>query len=294
MVRIRQGFSGSRDIVLPPYVIDIYSTDALLSALHITDIGHYPVADGHYVERRQGIAQFVFIYCVEGAGMYWIDEQEYHVHENQCFILPANCPHRYAADEHHPWTIYWIHFGGSLAPYYADQMQAPLDIRPEIDSRISTRTHIFEEIFQTLHQGQGLQQLHYASCLFHYYLGTLRYVNQFRQTRDDDSVANDVVAAAIHFMNENIEKHLSLQHFADYVGFSASHFSHLFLARMNESPMSYFNRLKIDAAAQLLEDTDMKINQISFKVGFEDAYYFSRLFTRIKGKSPKQWRKDER
>ena len=54
--------------------------------------------------------------------------------------------------------------------------------------------------------------------------------------------------------------------------------------------MSHFNHLKIDLAAQMLVETDMKINQISFKVGFEDAYYFSRLFTRLKGVSPKRWR----
>lgn len=292
MVRIKQGFSGSRDIVLAPYIIDSYSADALLSALHITDIGYYPIADGHYVERRQGIPQYVFIYCVEGAGIYWIDGKEYHVHENQYFILPANRPHTYAADANHPWTIYWIHFGGSLAPYYADKMQMPQDIRPEIDSRISTRTHIFEEIFQTLHQGNSAQQLHYASCLFHYYLGTLRYVNQFRQARDNETNGNNIIAAAKHFMSENIEKRLSLHDIATYVGLSDSHFSHLFLSQVGESPIAHYNRLKIELAKELLASTDMKINQISFKIGFEDAYYFSRLFSHFLGMSPKQWRKN--
>ena len=291
MLRIRQGFSGSRDIVLPPYVIDRCSDDPLLAALHITDIGYYPQAEGHYVERANGIGQYVFIYCVEGAGRYWIGDDEYRVVENQYFILPANRPHRYAADAARPWTIYWIHFGGTLARNYADEVQSPQDIRPEIDSRISTRTHIFEEIFQTLRQGYGTQQLHYASCLFHYYLGTLRYVNQFRQhTADDAALASDVVAAALHYMDENIEKRLSLQDFADYVGLSPSHFSHIFQSRVGESPIARYNRLKIDLAAQLLTTTDMKINQISFKVGFEDAYYFSRLFSRLKGVSPKHWR----
>ena len=93
-------------------------------------------------------------------------------------------------------------------------------------------------------------------------------------------------------MSENIEKRLSLHDIATYVGLSDSHFSHLFLSQVGESPIAHYNRLKIELAKELLASTDMKINQISFKIGFEDAYYFSRLFSHFLGMSPKQWRKN--
>ena len=40
----------------------------------------------------------------------------------------------------------------------------------------------------------------------------------------------------------------------------------------------------------MLEDTDIRINQLCYKVGIDDPYYFSRLFTRIMGCSPHAWR----
>jgi YesN/AraC family two-component response regulator len=48
--------------------------------------------------------------------------------------------------------------------------------------------------------------------------------------------------------------------------------------------------MKIERACQLLTTTNMRINQICHKVGIDDSYYFSRLFKKETGLSPKQYR----
>ena len=48
--------------------------------------------------------------------------------------------------------------------------------------------------------------------------------------------------------------------------------------------------LTIDRACQLLLHTNMKINQVALKLGFDDPYYFSRIFKKIVGTSPKDYR----
>ena len=53
---------------------------------------------------------------------------------------------------------------------------------------------------------------------------------------------------------------------------------------------NYFNRLKVNRACQLLGTTDLKVNQICTMVGIDDSYYFSRVFTKIVGVSPKKYR----
>ena len=77
---------------------------------------------------------------------------------------------------------------------------------------------------------------------------------------------------------------------ADYVGFSSSHLSAVFRQRTGHSPLNYFNILKIRRACEMLDSTDMKLNQISFKLGIDDPYYFSRLFSKLMGVSPKAYR----
>lgn len=290
MIKRKDGFSGERALVLPQSVVREMEEEPLSSILHITDIGYYPKAKHHYRERKEAISQFVFIYCIEGAGWYRSGENEYAVTANQYFILPAGVPHAYGADEQNPWTIYWIHFKGKLASYFAKQTVGPTEIKPGIYSRISNRINLFEEIFRTLEMGYSRENLLYACSIFHHYLGTLRYLQQYRNAVRNEPEKNDIVTAAIHFMKENIEKKLTLQEIADHIGYSPSHFSVLFSKRTGHAPLSYFNQLKIQEACHLLDFTDMKINQVCFKIGIEDTYYFSRLFSKIMGMSPRTYK----
>ena len=171
-----------------------------------------------------------------------------------------------------------------------------MDIQPESHSRISTRINLFEEIFNTLKNGYSNENLRYAFSMFHFYLGTLRYIQQFRNaaTHNDSTEDENISELAIHYMKENMEKHLSLQAIADQIGYSPSHFSMLFKKKTGHGPVTYFNLLKIQHACFLLDTTDMKINQIGYKIGIEDTYYFSRLFSKIMGMSPREYRKSKK
>lgn len=290
---------GARSVVLPRMVVEMELTDPLVSSLYITDIGYYPKAMHHFRNRQEAIDCNVLIYCVEGAGWYSIDGGKQHsVKANQYFILPAGRTHVYAADEKNPWTIYWVHFSGALAEIYAEGAQFPQDVTPNIHSRIRDRNNIFEEMYSTLDMGYERENLRYASSLLHYYLASLRYLHQFRNANKDEQrekvSENSVVSAAIHFMRENLEKPLKLQDIADYLGYSASHFSMIFKKTTGHSPVNYINLMKVKEACALLENTDMKINQICHKIGISDCYYFSRLFSKTMGFSPREYREERR
>ena len=60
--------------------------------------------------------------------------------------------------------------------------------------------------------------------------------------------------------------------------------------RSGYSPKAYFNQIKLQEACQLLDFTGMKINQICYKIGIEDCYYFSRLFSKVMGMSPRKYK----
>lgn len=288
-MRRKEGFSGERLITLPPMVVDREVADPLVSSLYVTDIGYYPHAEGHFCKRVEPIGEHVLIYCINGVGWYQVDGETRTVTANHFFVLPAGKPHAYGADEGNPWTIYWVHFSGSHASIYATGALHPQEIRPNMRSRINYRNQIFEEIFNTLYNGYSQESLRYVSSLLHYYLASMRYINFYRQA--EKHVDNDgMVSAAIHYMKENIEKRLTLQDFAAYTGYSPTHFSTLFKRQTGESPLAYFNRLKIEVSCQMLNETNMHVNQICHKVGIPDCYYFSRLFRKITGRSPRAYR----
>lgn len=290
MIKIKEGFSGERAIVLPKMIVDIMEKDPLDSVLHITDIGYYPKARFHFRERKEPIDEYVFIYCVDGIGWFRLNGQRYDVRTNQYFILPAGIPHAYGSDESVPWTIYWIHFKGTLAGYYAGDIREAMDITPGVNSRISDRIEMFEEIFHTLSSGYSNENMRYVSSIFHYFLGSLRYINQYRDANNSHSEDRNMIEMLIHYMKENIEKHITLHDIASFLGYSPSHISMVFKKNTGHSPMAYLNLLKIQQACLLLDSTDMKINQVCYKVGIDDAYYFSRLFSKMMGMSPRDYK----
>ena len=291
MAKLKEGFQGERAIVLPGFVVGQMESDPFCRALHVTDIGYYPNAKHHHRVRREPISQYVLIYCTRGAGWYRLDGKEYHVGSDQFFVLPAGQSHAYGADPDDPWTIYWVHFKGDMAATFAEGLSVPFDIPIGNDSRISNRLDVFEEIYRTLKNGYSNDNLSYSAATLYYFLGTVKYLGKYRESRETSESDRDVVEQAIHFMRENLGRKLSLADMALHARYSPSHFSAVFSRRTGYAPFSYYNQLKIQQACTYLDFTDMKINQICSKLGIDDQYYFSRLFAKHMGMPPSDYRK---
>ena len=292
MIRKKDGFQGEQAVVLPPAIVELEEQDDFCQGLFITDIGYYPKAEHHHRIREKGIGQYLLIYCVDGSGFYVVDGKRHEVKKNQYFILPIGKPHEYGATEGHFWTVYWLHFCGKAAHVFAEGAATPQTINVTMQSRISERINIFDEILTTLHFGDSIEDLRYASSLLSHFLASMRYLGQFRRAKA--GAEKDIVEQAIHYMRENIENRITLAEVLRYVGYSQSHFSTVFKKKTGMSPLSYFNRLKVEHACKLLKTTDLKVNMICYKVGIEDPLYFSRLFSKVMGMSPTDYRLKER
>lgn len=167
---------------------------------------------------------------------------------------------------------------------------------PEKNSRIEERFKLFEELFSTLKNGYSKNNLEFSITTLFYFLGSLKYLSTYRASEHSylQSQQRDVAEEAIHFMRENIRKRINLKAMAEFVGYSPSHFSALFQQKTGYSPLHYFNHLKIQEACHFLDFSEMKVNQISMLVGFEDPLYFSRLFTKTMGYTPSNYRKKKK
>jgi AraC-like DNA-binding protein len=291
MAKIKSGFMGERAISIPESVLADFNKSDLGKNLYISDIGFYPKAEFHYRKRdRKEVNQYILIYCIEGEGWYELNNQKTKISANQIFILPKEKLHAYGSKRSNPWTIYWIHFDGLLADLFSNEMDKPMLITAGKDSRIDERFKLFEEIFATLKNGYSKNNLDYSITVLFHFLGSLKYLNTYRGSLNNDIDQKDLTEDAIHYMRENIRKRLTLKEISEYIGVSPSYFSSLFQKKTGFSPLNYLSHLKIQEACHYLDFSHMKVNQISLLIGYEDPFYFSRLFTKVMGHSPTEYR----
>jgi AraC family transcriptional regulator of arabinose operon len=292
MIRIRHSFVGQQLIVLPFNIITRSLNNPLTSDLVIHSMGFFPNAKNHYIDRPNGCGENLLIYCTKGEGWYILNNEKVIVPENHFFILPAEQPHQYGASEQSPWSIYWVHFKGSKASIISDKLKGLHYIEPSEASRKDDRIIFFEELITALQLGNDEDIINYANLSLGHLLSTFLYVQTYRDVKKGVTGKQNsfFISQATHYLNENIENQLNLKEIANHFGYSESHFCRLFMKEIHFSPASYFMQLKIERACQLLQSTNLKINQIAMKLSLEDPYYFSRIFKKIKGVSPKVYR----
>jgi signal transduction histidine kinase/AraC-like DNA-binding protein len=99
-----------------------------------------------------------------------------------------------------------------------------------------------------------------------------------------------LVKRAIAYLQQHHARDLSRQELAEAVGISQSYLSDIFHRELGMAPWEYLNRYRIKLARDLLRRTDDSITSIAGRVGFDDAAYFSRVFRRVIGRSPRDYR----
>jgi len=285
---VAYSFKNQKLLVLPEEVINDISAHPLVRNLYITDIGFFPNAKYHYIERAEGCKQNILIYCTRGEGYVITNGNKTRVCRNNLLIIPKNLPHIYASSEENPWDIYWMHFKGETDIHLIQNNSAITLVDVPL-SALPVLTHLFDEIFDALSGGSAISNILYACYSFSYFLATVLFMPYNKHEVKDKKTI--YVENSIELMKNNIDKMLTLNDLTSCNNLSKTQLTDIFKERTGYSPIDYFIRLKIQKACHNLDFTDMTISEVAEKIGYHDQYYFSRLFKKIMGISPSDYRK---
>lgn len=109
----------------------------------------------------------------------------------------------------------------------------------------------------------------------------------FRTRRKD--YKNHIVTNVRKYINEHVSERLSLNEVAAVFGISPNYLSQLF-SKYNDTGFSeYINICKVTEAKRLLEEENWKVYEVAEALGFESAFYFSKVFKRVEGVSPTEY-----
>lgn len=281
--------AGRQRIEIPRTVLKSkVQNNLLLSHLHICSIGYYPKAKDHYTYRKKGLPENFLFYCVDGQGWYQLGDQRYEVGPNEFFILPQNKEHAYGSSLDHPWTIYWIHFGGTALSELNKVQAVEKHYKPFYIKNSGEIISIFNKIYKTLQLGYSIDNLLFANMCLSQFLTFFVYNNRHFESSGTEKL--DCVDNAILYMREHINENIPLSELSKHYNYSVSRFSNLFKKKTGYAPIDYFLQMKMQKACQQLDFTNQSVKEVAFGMGFDDPYYFSKRFRAIIGVSPKKYR----
>lgn len=270
--------------VIPTRIIAQLAVHPLTCDLYPRAFGHYRHARGHHMYREQH-DDHLLIYCTEGRAHLSVLDQPRTVAAGDVLLLPAGVRHRYTSDPDLPWTLHWVHYAGPLADAFREHMGFTDGVYVRRLGRHPRLLVDFNGLLAVRQTGFRSAGLVHASNRLRQLLAA---VSLYRDTRNG---RHDLDLELIHnYMQDHLGERVSLRQLAELAGLSPAHFATRYRKLTGVAPVQHFLHLKVEQACQLLDTTELSLVAISAELGYQDSYYFSRLFKKVMGQSPGGYR----
>lgn len=242
--------------------------------MHVTFCGM--TTDNTKFYKAHSHSQWEILYYFSGSGILTVGSEEISFHPGDIVCQPPNTPH----SEYSKNGFYNIHIRvsdfknpvNSFIPRFKDTSNLDLQniamfLYREFHLKQNGWNMLVDELFQVLYR--YMLSMNQGSV-------KNNYVKEF----EDILVSN---ISNPHFHIENAHKKIPLSTF---------YLKRLFKKETGESPLEYLTAKRIEYSKQLLGakyETTMSIKEIASLAGYDDPYYFSRVFKKVTGKSPSDW-----
>ena len=232
--------------------------------------------------------RYILHYAFEGEGVLRIDGKELKVKSNSFFLLPPDVLVQYQADEKKPWQYAWIHFHGfksteivrSIGMTRKEPVYVPIEENSQLKDAV---------INLIMYKENEYACIGYMYILFDKMNRWTRHVEKKAGT---NLRTMNYMREAIQYINTKYCESIMVQQIADHCGVDRAYLSKIFKYATGNTLQEYLIQFRIKRAKQLLKDTDLSVKYVSYSVGYNDPFTFSKVFKKQEGVSPSVWRKN--
>lgn len=239
--------------------------------------------------RPKGRLDYQLLYVVSGKTHFFFGGKERIVTAGHMVLIQPRQEQRYDYYGEEKPEVCWVHFTGGDVKNILRRYDIPMDDPVFYSGASSTYTYLFKEMIHELQTCQtGFEEL------LEMYLRQIFLLVQRTRQEQKPSVSTYIqeeIEYARRYFNEHYNEPISIQDYAESRNMSVCWFQRNFKQIVSYTPMQYLLTIRVNNAASLLETTDYAMAEIAAIVGYEDPLYFSRLFRKVKGMSPSEYRK---
>ncbi len=231
------------------------------------------------------INEYQMVYIPAGRGSLEMDGQGYKIEAGSLFLLFPEVRHAYQPDPETGWTEFWVGFRGpQVDAFLANGIISPNKplYQPGHQSKLISG---FLTIFEQVKLQSPLYQFRACAEVVRLLAETL----SLERLSAQPTRSQKIVEQAKVFIEENISTAFDLERLAAEARLSVPSLNEVFKSYTGMTPYQYCIHTKINRAKEILASGETSVKSISLQLGFDDPYYFSRLFKKKTGVSPSQW-----
>ena len=271
-----------------------YYTDTLNSdnqcitdrPLHVNSTGICSFKVDFTGGHEKGRKDFYLMYLCRGELNVTFGGRNCVLKSGQLIIFPPKTPCMYANKPGTHVDYFWLHFTGTKAEELLTNVHLPQNtpINVSVDERIlSAFQLLFDEYVDRdfLFDSAVIAKLINLCTLFGRAAASLSKKNRCAATP----------GSSLRYIDEHYAKPITTKDLADLEHLSCGRFRVMFKAKTGMTPTYYITTLRLRNACVLLKQTDLTIKEIAASVGFSDQLYFSRVFFKHFGMTPKDFRR---
>lgn len=236
---------------------------------------------------------YLFHYIISGQGMLDSDGGEgaarrYDLNAGQGFLLTPGQINMYCADKREPWKYAWIEFDGLRAAEYLENAGLGTTQPIFVPSSAEAGARVESELLY-IATHEKVSSLDLIGHLYLFFDALIRASANRREVKTSQ-LRDFYVQEAIHYMDQNYRRDLTVEEIADVCKLNRSYFSKIFKDFVGCAPQEFLIRLRLSKAANMMKLTNYSIGEIAANCGYPNQLHFSRAFKKRYGISPREWR----
>ncbi|GAB2557568.1 helix-turn-helix domain-containing protein [Gracilibacillus alcaliphilus] len=233
--------------------------------------------------------RLVFQYTLNGKGAIRIGETTHEITQGNAFFVQIPSDHCYYLPENSAqWEFIFFTIYGKEAVNLFRQITEKHGHLFQLPSQAGPIRHIFRtlEKVETTGINHGYEASAYA---YSFLMECLEYLEYGQQQPKQVPPA---ITKAIDYMEKHYQEDITLDDIVEVSGVSKYHFTRLFTKAVNDTPIQYLTKIRIQHALSLLAIKEKSIEEIAREVGYTSSNYFSKVFKQMVGSTPSYYRQD--
>ena len=227
-------------------------------------------------------------HVTSGKGVFRVEDAVYAGGAGDTFLVYPGTVVSYTADVEDPWGYCWVGFNGPDAKILLTQTPFTRE-QPVV--RFSDPDAVRDAI-QSIYAASGTSSASELRAIGQLYLFLALLVEQGGQEPSGD-LMREYFESAVRFITHNYSHPIDVGDIASNVGISRSHLYRVFMQEVDVSPNDYLTRFRVTQACELLERSTLSMAEVAASVGYSDQLYFSRVFKKVIGLPPTQYKQQK-